>query len=154
MGDCISIGAGPGVQCVLALQWPEMYEADFETATIEAIPGAIPYLDPAMAMFGIDRTNASLSYLLVDHKGLPEGGLGSNVGTRAVFVTPCVNEPVSCRRTVRIEARPDANLHYMWIEVESGYPPNPVSTITLTMRRVPATQEAAPPPTTPSRRRR
>jgi hypothetical protein len=137
-GDCIGIGTGPGVQCVLNVMWQDMYDVNFEGGTVSALPGAISYLDPAMALFGLDPGRASINYLLVDNKGLPEGGPGSSTGNRATFRTTCVNQAVGCHRTIRIEAKQDSKLVYMWIdvEIEDGGARERVSTIMLSMRRV------------------
>jgi hypothetical protein len=143
IGDCISIGTSPGVQCVLNVRWEDLYDVNFEEGTVTAAPGAVSYLNPAMALFGMDPGKASINYLLVDNKGLPEGGLGSNTGNRAMFKTACVNLDVNCQRIVRIEARPDARLLYMWIEVESVDTRELVSSVMLTMRRLP---QGAPAP--------
>lgn len=61
--------------------------------TGDVVPGAVSYLNPAMALFGLDSRNSAINYLLVDNKGLPEGGLGRNTGNRATFRTRCVNQP-------------------------------------------------------------
>lgn len=144
-GDCVGVGAGPGVHCVLNLAWRDMYGVDFESGTVSAPPGAISYLNPAMALFGLDPGQSAIHYLLVDNKGLPEGGLGASSGHRATFRTPCVNTPVGCDRVIRIEAKPDATLLYMWIDAETGMggDKNPASTIMLSLRRVPQDQVSA-----------
>lgn len=141
-GDCIRIGTSQGVHCVLNVEWPAFTE---RFPSRNGTPGATPYLNPAMVLFGIDPGNDSLSYLLVDNKGLAEGGSGSRTGNVATFLTTCVNVHSSCRRRLRIEAKPDANLLYMWIDVELGQLRQRVSAITLTLRRVPVQQDSASP---------
>lgn len=157
MGDCVSVGTGPGVQCMFNVSWLDIWAVDFETGNI--VPGAVSYLNPAMALFGLDPGNASINHLLVNNKGLAEGGLGANTGNRATFRTSCVNTPGvvgGCERIFRIEARADSRLLYMWIDVEMGPKglDRPHSIITLTLRRVPVTQDVAPPPAAPARQRR
>lgn len=136
MGDCVAIGSGPGVQCVLSVTWNDMYEMDEEG--VFQLPGGVSNLSPSMLLLGVDRTNASLNYLLVDQKGLPEGGLGQVLGNRATFRTECVNgprllgelrpefipppefggrTPQDCERILRIDARPDAKVLHMTMEI-------------------------------------
>lgn len=141
MGDCIAVGNGPGVQCILDVHWLDRYDLqDPERRT--PWPGAISYLNPAMLLFGLDPGNAAINHLLVNNKGLPEGGLGTNAGNRATFRTSCVNEPGvlgGCERIFRIEARSaDARLLYVWIDVrmESESIDPTVSSIVLSLRRV------------------
>jgi len=150
-GDCVSVGRGPGVQCMLNVSWHEIWtsvssltglvETGMDSFTSDFVPGALPYLNPAMVQFGLDPRTAAINHLLVDHKGLAEGGLGSETGSRATFRTACVNQPGilgGCERIFRIEARADSRLLYMWIDVEKG-PKGigpPFSSIMLTLRRV------------------
>lgn len=142
-GDCVAVGKGPGVQCVLNVAWQDIYEiiqpgeqASTDPVGVFNLPGGVSYLDPAMMLYGIDPGKAALSYLLVDNKGLPEGGTGAIAGTRAVFRVPCVNAPAlfsamkpaprdreegsprSCERIMRIDAKPDARLLYMSVDTE------------------------------------
>jgi hypothetical protein len=151
VADCIAIGTGPGVQCVLNVRWNDLYDVDFEGGSVTAAPGAVSYLNPSMALFGLDPGQASINYLLVDNKGLPEGGLGSNTGNQAKFETDCVNLDVYCQRIIRIEAKPDARVLYKWIDAESVSTREKLSTITLSMRRI--EQAEAAPALAPSGRR-
>jgi hypothetical protein len=150
VGDCVSIGAGPGVQCVLNVSWLDIYIVNFGGDNLDSpgggvstVPGAVSYLNPAMILFGLDPGKAAINHLLVDNKGLPEGGLGTNTGNRATFRTRCVNQPGvvgGCERILRIEAAADARILYIWIDVEmgpKGIDP-PVSSIVLSLRRVAA----------------
>src|SRR5215204_6555314 len=57
-GDCVGVGKGPGVHCVLDVLWKEMYETvmqkveggadsvDTSPTGIFELPGGAPYLDP------------------------------------------------------------------------------------------------------------
>jgi hypothetical protein len=137
-GDCVGIGSGPGVQCIFNIQWRDIYAMDFEEGSASAAPGAAAYLDPSMALFGMDPVRAAISYMLVDKKGLPEGGTGVNTGKRAVFKTPCVNVEVltACHRTLSIEADADANLLYMRVDIRNDISGDPITSITMSMRRV------------------
>jgi hypothetical protein len=126
--------------------------------------GSISYLNPAMALFGLEPGVPSLHYLLVDNKGLPEGGPGVNNGYRARFITRCVNEPVGCRRTITLEAQEEARLLYMTIEIDHEISHERIASLVLSLRRTMPEERgatAAPPvraqpllPPTPGRRRR
>lgn len=83
ISDCIPIGKGAGVQCVLDVRWPEQY-------TFRGDPLAVPNLSPAMSMYGIDAARQRVVYLQVDNKGLPIGGPGSLEGSTAAFRAPCI----------------------------------------------------------------
>lgn len=138
-GDCVAIGTGPGVQCVLNVEWRDIYEivnsSGLEPAGAFNLPGGVSYMNPSMSLFGLDPGTAGINHLLVDNKGLPEGGIGSVAGDRATFKTPCVNAPIlfnamkppprdreegpprTCERTIRIDAKPDAALLHMTVEI-------------------------------------
>jgi hypothetical protein len=158
-GDCIAVGNGPGVQCILNATWEELWEIVMQQAEADSIddspvgvfelPGGIPYLDPAMALFGLDPGNSAINYLLVNNKGMPEGGLGFIKGNKATFRTRCVNEarllaamkpvafnnrlPDTCERTIHIEARPDSKVAWMTIEIDINE--DVFTRFTLTLRR-------------------
>jgi hypothetical protein len=138
-GDCVGIGDGPGVQCVLNVAWQDLYQVNFDSGEVSAVPGAVSYLDPAMILFGLDPGNSAIQYLLVNNKGLPEGGPGFNFGNRATFLTRCVNEPVGCRREIRIDAKPESSLLHISIDVggETSGVEATVSSVVMTLRRVP-----------------
>jgi hypothetical protein len=143
-GDCVAVGTGPGVQCVLAVEWQDIYEVLYPEDLVPGepappvgafnLPGGVSYLDPAMALFGLDPGKSGINYLLVDNKGLPEGGLGFLAGDRATFKASCVNAailfngmkppprgrepPHICERTLRIDAKPEGKLVFMTIDIE------------------------------------
>ncbi len=142
-GDCVAIGKGPGVQCMLNVTWQDFYEMLFQKAETKddavdnsptgnfELPGGVSYLDPSVALFGIDPRKAQVNYLLVDQKGLPEGGLGSIKGNTATFRTTCVNAPAllgamkpqadvfrTCDRIFRIEARPESKVVFWTMDLE------------------------------------
>jgi hypothetical protein len=92
----------------------------------------------------------------VDHKGLPEGGLGSSTGNRATFRTTCVNAPSllspmrppqppnppyrTCDRIIRIDAKPDAGVLHLWMDIEIDRDRH--TSMEKTLRRVPHRVEA------------
>jgi hypothetical protein len=144
LGDCVGIGKGPGVQCVLNVGWQDIYEVvtpedidpdqPVSPSGVFSLPGGVSYMDPAMALYGIDPGKSAINFLLVDSKGLPEGTLSQIKGNRATFKTPCVNAAVllgamkpappgtdnwrTCERTLYIDAKPDAKLVFMTMDIE------------------------------------
>jgi hypothetical protein len=145
LGDCVPVGKGPGVQCIFNATWQDLFQVNFESGTATAPPGAVAYLDPAMLLFGIDPGAASINNLLVNDKGLPEGGLGSIVNITSKFTTACVNESAGCLRVMRIEAKPEANLIYMWVDAVSATTRDPITRIILSLRRVAQTDDEEAP---------
>jgi len=154
MADCVAIGSGPGVQCILQINWPDMYETVYppeDDVGVFNLPGGVANLAPAMALFGLDPGKSALNYLLVDQKGLSEGGEGFNSGSRMVFRTPCVNWPTlrnamrpaspvhrTCERIMRIDARSDAKALFLSVDFEIDE--DPFTRYDLTLRRVPQAQ--------------
>lgn len=167
-GDCIGIGSGPGVQCVLDMPWQDLFEIVYPPEELKPderppptgvynLPGGVSNLSPAMALFGLDPGNAAIHYMLVDNKGLPESAMGTITGNRANFRTPCVNSaallgamkpppipsqpplyrspPRTCEKTIRIEAKPDAQQVYMTVDFDIN--DEPWTRYTLTMKRQP-----------------
>jgi hypothetical protein len=155
--DCVAVGAGPGVQCIFNVTWLEIWDIrmpgeglDGLTGVFE-VPGGIPYLDPAMALFGLEPGKNALSYLLVNNKGMPEGGPGSVKGNRLTFRTECVNEatllaamvpenvngrlPDNCERVIHMEAKPDSKV--MWWNIDLEINEEPYTRFVLTLRRQP-----------------
>jgi hypothetical protein len=154
MADCVAVGTGPGVQCVLNVSWQDMFDVNFTDGKVYNLPGGVSYLDPAMLLFGIDPGKVAINDLLVDNKGLPEGGPGYISGNRATFRTTCVNaaalflemkppepnndQPLrywqTCDRTIYIDAKPDAKLLYMSIDIDLN--DAPFTHLVLSLRRV------------------
>jgi hypothetical protein len=168
-GDCVAVGKGPGVQCVLNVFWQDMYElvlqkSDAGAESVDAsptgnfeLPGGVAYLDPSMALFGLDPGKSAINYLVVDNKGMPEGGQGDVSGNRATFKTPCVNAPTllsamkpeafnnrmpgSCVRTIHFDARQDSKVVLVTMDIDIN--DDVFTRATMTMRR--QTDETATP---------
>jgi hypothetical protein len=104
--DCIAVGNGPGVQCIINAKW-EIYSRFVDLSS---------YLDPAMSLLGLNPGRSAINLLLINDRGLPTGGFGDVKGHFAAFKTRCpgANED-GCHVGIRIEAKPDANINYMWI---------------------------------------
>ena len=135
MADCAPVGAGPGVHCIFNAMWDDLHEVVHPTETerggVFAVPGGVSNLAPSMALFGMAPASSAIDFLLVDSKGLAEGGAGRLHGARATVVSTCVNEatlyqamreppppPEECRKTIRIDARPDDRFLRFLVEIE------------------------------------
>jgi hypothetical protein len=152
------------VQCILDVAWQDFYEvitpSDDVSSTgpgsgIYSLPGGVTTLSPAMALFGLDPAESGIKYLLVDQKGLPEGGPGAIRGNRATFKTTCVNGPElfsrmkppprppdpprlegpprTCERILRLDAKPDASLMHWSMDIEING--EPWTRYEMTLRR-------------------
>jgi hypothetical protein len=100
IGSCVSIGAGPGVRCLINVEWPRGL-------------GSVPWesnLAPATILYGIDPVALGIRYLQVDGQSLAEGTLGYLQNDTASFTVSCANTPkLSCSRVVKIYAPPNEN---------------------------------------------
>lgn len=172
MGDCIAIGTGPGIQCILDLKWPDLYEVRYpEPDTLDGrtgvfeVPGGVANLSPSMALYGMDPGSSGLRFLLVDGKGIAKGTAGGQTGNRATFTTPCASSatllnkmypdqidnrpPQTCTETVRLDARPDSKVVFMSVDYEVN--DELFTRYELTLRRVDQTTADAAPGDTGSR---
>lgn len=161
-GDCVGVGNGPGVQCVLQVTWNELQEvvqpSRTERGGVFNLPGGKSNLAPSMGLFGLEPGQSTVRYLLVDSAGLAEGAAGNVVGHTATFRTPCANgpaimaglrpppvrqsgqpapepPPTSCDKAIRIVAEPESQVVYLLVDIELDGVRK--TTYTLTMRRVP-----------------
>jgi len=149
--DCIAIGTGPGVHCIFNAIWQEKWNP------MTGEPILVDPLDPSMFLFGMDPSKSTLSVLMVIDKGIASGGPGTVKGTvsggygsiiKGLGATPAGVGPINgitasfttcthegyCGPSIRIEARDDANILYMW-----------VAGAALTLRRVRENGDAADP---------
>lgn len=137
--DCKAVGTGPGMQCILNVGWLDEFETimdpDMGPVGVWNLPGGVAYLNPSMMLVGLDPPNKGVRFQLVDSKGLPEGGSGSVAGNRMTLRAPCVNAPKlfgsmnyaakfsdrppqTCERIIYIDAKPEASLLNLNIEIE------------------------------------
>lgn len=129
-GDCMSIGAGPGVHCVINVPWPESIQVPHPfTAQLLNLRWRGRLLAPAMIQYGMDTDSLGIRYLLVDSKSIAESALGVLRGDTVTFTTAgCVNSGlISCRQIFSIHASRDGKVIQMSLDLEyipsrgSGY---------------------------------
>ena len=112
-GDCVAFGLAPGVQCTIKVSWPEARGDNGQQ-----ILGGVSSLEPAMVLYGLDPDELAVHFLMVDNKGVADGGLGYLLGDVMTAKDPCVGIPGDCTRTTRITAPPDGKLVEMRIDIE------------------------------------
>jgi hypothetical protein len=112
-GDCVAFGLAPGVQCTITVSWPEGHGDNGQE-----ILGGVSTLEPAMVLYGLDPDELAVHYLLVDNKGVADGGLGFIKGDTMTTADPCVGIPGDCTRTTKITAQRDGKLVQMQIDIE------------------------------------
>jgi hypothetical protein len=124
--DCMQVGSGPGVQCVLDVKWPERW-----LGTNPMPPH--PNLDPSMMLFGFEPSGDHLHFLQVDNKGIAQGGTGVLSGNMAKLMTdPPRNGGVGVSR---IYAPAHGRFIQIWVS-SKGTQGEGVTTLMLYMRRV------------------
>ncbi len=153
-GDCMAVGTGAGMHCIFDIAWQDQHEIimDPEQGPVGMfnLPGGVAYLNPSMLLAGLDPGSKGITFLVVDNKGLPEGGSGSIAGDRATLRAPCVNAPnlfqsmnpaakfndrlpQTCERITHIDAAADAAVVQLSISIELN---EELVTLTrLTLRR-------------------
>lgn len=152
-GDCAVVGTGAGMHCIFDIAWQDIFDISLggSDAGVFNLPGGVAWLSPAMMLIGLDPGKQGLSFLVVDHKGLPEAGWGSIAGDRATLRAGCVNapnlflsmrpsatyegrRPDTCERITRIDARAGSSLVNMLIDIEING--DRATTVDVTLRRV------------------
>jgi hypothetical protein len=107
-GNCIEIGAGAGIQCVISVTWPEMWGSlEFSS---KANLGTVSFLSPAMILAGVVPDSGAIRFLFVDSRGMGHPGRTTLSGDAANARPACVNMPgvQSCQMTIKIEAKAEA----------------------------------------------
>lgn len=101
--ECIGFGLAPGVMCELKIRWPEALGSDGE-----AIPGGVPNLYPAVAMFGYEPAVPGLSWILVDNQGMADTAVGTMESADTMQSrSKCLGIPGNCERVAAITAWSD-----------------------------------------------
>jgi hypothetical protein len=127
--DCITIGPGAGLQCVINVVWDEDYGADGQDGQ-----NGVSSLAPAMIEYGYDPVAAKVRYLQVDNQSLAEPNEGTLKNETVRSSTRCANTAAAqlCQRVTRIYVPPDRSYITMTIDVERNY--NRVSSLQLDLR--------------------
>jgi len=125
--DCIHVGGGPGVQCVLDVKWRE----EWSPSGVARPPH--PNLSPAMMLFGFEPGKARLHFLQVDNKGIAQGGTGVLSGNTARLATdPPRNGNVGVSR---IYAPAHGRFIQVWVSAK-GPQGEGLPNLVFTMRRI------------------
>ena len=106
-GDCIEFADGAaGLQCVVNVLWPEMWDA----LTGRASLGAVSDLTPGMVLAGVNPDTQAIRFLLVDKRGLGHPGSLVLKSESATAKVPCVDLPgmLRCEQKFQITARADS----------------------------------------------
>jgi hypothetical protein len=112
VGDCVRFGIAPGVQCSVAIRWPEV-----KGPAGEEVVGGVSTLNPAMILYGLDPDQRGIHFLQVDQRGIADGGVGFLIGDVLTTKAPCEGIPGDCQRTTKIDAAPDGKLIQMQVEI-------------------------------------
>jgi len=117
-GDCITFGAGPGLQCVVSVVWPEMWRS-----TGKAQLGGVTDMSPAVILAGLAPSIGGIRLLLVDHKGLAHPASIALHGDAASTSPACVNSPgvQRCKQTITLTAKADGRTPYLVISTSVYY---------------------------------
>lgn len=118
IGSCRPVGNGPGLHCAINVPWPRFIWPS--VALGAGFSGEMkwrgPYLDGAVALYGIDPDNLGINFLLVDGQSIAHTELGVLKGDTVTFETKC---GAFCRRIFRVIAKPDGGRIEMQYELKS-----------------------------------
>lgn len=134
MADCVAVGSGPGVSCVLYAPWYP--------------PRTVLTMAPGVIQYGLDPKASLIRYLSVSDTGLAQDGAGQLRGDTLHYKKMrCVNAPAMppCMLVTRIYAPPDGASIRISIDTEVQLPPQGytrVAGLTLILHRLP--QEQSP----------
>ena len=156
LGDCIAIGAGAGVHCVVYVPWQEEW-----MPTGKPVDGGVSFLGPASTLYGYDPVASRIRYLILNTNGIAESEEGVLNGNTLswVFETRCESDTMErCRQVTKVQALPDGKSIRTYISLEK-YDMRVgrwwmVTSFTLDMNRVPLGTQDLVPADPPSKRRR
>ncbi len=119
-GDCIEFADGaPGLQCVINVLWPEMWDAFTGRASL----GAVSDLTPGMVLAGINPDTQAIRFLLVDKRGLGHPGSLVLKGEAATAKVPCVDLPgvLRCEQKFQITAKAESRNIFVVLSTSLRY---------------------------------
>lgn len=100
--ECVGIGAGPGVRCVIML----------------AAPGIDTHLNPGAYMLGLDLERPMAQYMSIDDTGVAAVAAGELRGDTFRFQTPCrAGSARTCTSTTRISTRPGSDTIRLRVDI-------------------------------------
>ncbi len=143
--DCIAIGAGSGVQCVLYVTWDEAWGQNGQ-----AVTAGVPYLGPAATLFGLDPNALRIRYMQLDTDGLVTDGAGQLNGNTLAwkFEGYCPSEAQAlCTQETRIYAPPHGRYLHTTIEISplGQGSEGDSATIDLELQPIPREEEGTAP---------
>jgi hypothetical protein len=117
--DCIEFAAAPGIQCVINLVWPEVWNE----MTGKAGMGGVPDMTPAMVLAGIDPDVEKLRFLMVSSRGFGYPGRAELKGNSAITRPSCVNLPgvQRCEQKVQVTAGTDGRAFQVVVSTKARY---------------------------------
>lgn len=157
LGDCIPVGNGAGVHCVVHVLWREEW-----AQTGMPVDGGVTFLGPASTLYGYDPVASRIRYLILNTNGIAESEAGVLNGNTLswTFDTHCESDTFErCRQVTKLQALPDGKSVRTFIALEK-YDRRAgrwfmVTSFTLDMNRVPlGTQDLVPAGEAPSKRKR
>jgi hypothetical protein len=156
LADCIAIGAGAGVHCVIHVVWTEEWKP-----TGMPVDGGVTFLGPASTLYGYDPIASRIRYLILNTRGIAESEAGILNGNTLswTFDTRCESDTTErCRQVTKVQALPDGSSVRTFIALEK-YDMRTgrwfmVTSFTLDMNRVAlGTQDLVPSGPPPKRKR-
>jgi hypothetical protein len=117
--DCIEFAEAPGIQCVINLAWPEVWNE----MTGKAGMGGVPDMTPAMVLAGIDPDVQKLRFLMVSSRGFGYPGRAELKGNSAITRPSCVDLPgvQRCEQKVQVTAGADGRAFQVVVSTKARY---------------------------------
>jgi hypothetical protein len=140
--DCTAFSDGPGMHCVLNIDWAVGADGDLFPSEAPVISHTAPKteihdsppslkmgmgsssLRPGMILAGIaPSAPGTVRLLLVDDKGLAHPATLQMSGDALIATPPCVNDPgkTTCAQRFRIEARPTTGIVFVTFGVRTTF---------------------------------
>ncbi len=122
--DCIRIGDGAGVQCVLYVTWPEQWTTDFMNPRRppgSPVDGGVPFLGPCAILFGFNPQTLQVRYLMLTTDGIAESETGTLNGNTLQFhfETHCESDTNQrCRKVMGLYIPPEGTHITMTVDIE------------------------------------
>lgn len=111
VADCIGVGAGAGVQCLIDATWQPITWTIQPTLEVQPAMSEYFTLHPTVLLFGLDPDSVAIRLLQVDDHSIAIAGLGSPKQDVLVMKTKCGRSawPV-CEKVMRFTAKPGSDV--------------------------------------------